>query len=273
MALVFSMTPKLFKNLKHIVTYICTKWKLLPEVKKEGRPLALSVLDALAFALYKQRSTRATKKSVYDDFDLEKVCSYKTFVVSMNRVGMLALRTLFLLMRLGKKDAHLVKYTDATDIPVCLAKNGKHHRIMRGLASWGYSAKGFYFGLKMTMTRDDDGQLLSLLFSRANANDRDACRKVNKDIDGIIVLDAGYVSKRLEEDMYIENKRWLLIKPLKTMKKLATAWQLQLYNQRFKIEFDFRSLKLFHGLVSSLPRSIDGYIGNYLFSLLSFVLA
>lgn len=266
------MTPKIFKNLKHIVTHILKKLKLLPEVKKEGRPLAIRTEDALTFALYKQRSTRATKKSMYDDFDLENICTYKTFVVSINRVGMLALRILFWLMRMGRKDAHLVKYTDATDIPVCLAKNGKRHRTMRGLASWGYSGKGFYFGLKMTMTRDDDGRILGLHFSRANGNDRDICRKVNKDIHGVIVLDAGYVSKELERDMYIEDKRWLLIKPLKTMKKLCTAWQYHLYNRRFRIEFDFRSLKMFHGLATSLPRSINGYIGNYLFALLSFVL-
>jgi len=144
---------------------------------------------------------------------------------------------------------------------------------MRGLASWGYSGKGFYFGLKMTMTRDDDGKILGLVFSGANANDRDLCRKVNKNIHGIIVLDAGYVSKELERDMYIEGKRWLLIKPQKRMKKLMTAWQCALYSRRFKIEFDFRSLKMFHGLVTSLPRSINGYIGNYILALLSFVLA
>jgi hypothetical protein len=56
------------------------------------------------------------------------------------------------------------------------------------------------------------------------------------------------------------------------MKRIATSWQLECYNRRFKIEFDFRNLKLFHGLVSSLPRSVDGYIGNYLFALLSYAI-
>ncbi len=262
-----------FENLKHIVTHIAQKLKLFNEVKKNGRPLAIKEIDALTFALYKQRSTRATKKSVYDDFKTSLHCTYKTFVVSINKMGLTALRILFWFMRTGHKDAHLVKFTDATDIPVCLTKNGKRHKTMWGLASWGYSGKGFYFGLKMTMTRDDDGRILGLVFSGANANDRDLCRKVNKDISGIIVLDAGYVSKALENDMYIEGTRWLLIKPQKRMKKLMTAWQCALYKRRFKIEFDFRSLKLFHGLVTSLPRSINGYIGNYLFALLSFVLA
>lgn len=271
MPFVFGMEPKIFQNLKHIVTHIATKLKLF-EVNNTGRPLAISPVDALTFALYKQRSTRATKKSIFDDCDLGKMCSYKTFVVSINRMGLAALRILFYLMRAGRKDAHLVKYTDATDIPVCLAKNGKRHRTMRGLASWGHSGKGFYFGLKMTMTRDDDGRILGLAFSAGNGNDRNLFRKVNKDIKGVIVADAGYCSKDLEREMYIENERWCLVKPYKNMKKLATQWQLALYKGRFKIEFDFRSLKLFHGLVTSLPRSINGYIGNYLFALLSFVL-
>ncbi len=136
----------ILKNLKHIVTYIGNKLKLF-EVNKTGRPLAISPADALTFALYQHRSTRSTKKSVYDDFGMERVCTYKTFVVAINRAVPYALRILFWLMRAGRKDAHPLKYTDATDIPVCLAKNGKRHRTMRGLASWGHSGKGFYFGL------------------------------------------------------------------------------------------------------------------------------
>jgi hypothetical protein len=183
-----------------------------------------------------------------------------------------ALRIICALMRMNKKEAHILKYTDATDIPVCLPKNGTRHKTMQALSAWGHSGKGFFYGLKMTMTRDDDGRLLALDFRSGNGNDRDIFRHINKDMTGVIVADAGYCSKQLERDMYIENMRWCLIKPYKRMKKLATAWQLELYKRRFKIEFDFRSLKLFHGLVTSLPRSINGYLGNYLFSLLSFVL-
>jgi len=176
-------------------------------------------------------------------------------------------------MRLGRTYGHVVKYTDATDIPVCLKKNADKHKVMKGLAEWGRSSKGFYYGLKMTMTRDVHGNILGLRFTAPCANDRDIFRQVNKDISGIIVADAGYVSKQLERDMNIEHIRWVLIKPYKTMKKIMTAWQDRLYRSRFQIEFDFRSLKLFHGLVTSLPRSVNGYIANYLHAILSFVIA
>ena len=39
------------------------------------------------------------------------------------------------------------------------------------------------------------------------------------------------------------------------------------------IELNFRNLKMFYGLVTSLPRSIDGYLANYVHSVLGYVLA
>lgn len=176
-------------------------------------------------------------------------------------------------MRHFAPKSHPIKYTDATDLPVCRKKNADEHKTMRGLAGFGPSTKGWYYGLKMTMTRDDAGRILGLKFSQAGASDRALFRSINKHLMGILVADAGYVSQKLEEDMYIEDKRWVLIRPYKSMKKLATLWQLAIYKGRFKIEFDFRSLKLFHGLVTSMPRSVDGYLANYLQAVLAFVVA
>lgn len=267
------MFPNIYKNIKEIVTYITHKFNLNINTQTKGRPLKISQNDTVTLALYQHRSTRATKISLYRDFKELLNCSYKTMVVNMNKMGMRALLILAIFMRTTRKDAHLLKYTDSTDIPICLKKNADSHRVMRGLAEMSKSSKGYYYGLKMTMTRDARGGILGLKFSPANANDRDLFRKINKDINGIIIADAGYVSKELEKDMNVEGKRWCLIRPYKSMKKLAIDWQLNLYKKRFDIEFDFRDLKLFHGLVTSLPRSIDGMISNYLFALLSFVLA
>ena len=74
-------------------------------------------------------------------------------------------------------------------------------------------------------------------------------------------------------DEFNRDDRILFAKPMKSMKKLITAWQYHLYNTRMRIELNFRSLKMFRGLVTSLPRSVDGYIGNYVYSLLAHVLA
>ena len=54
------------------------------------------------------------------------------------------------------------------------------------------------------------------------------------------------------------------------MKKMMTDWQEKLYQTRMMIELNFRSLKLFYGLVTSLPKSVDGYVANYIYSLLAY---
>lgn len=267
------MFPIIYRKLKQIVTQLSKTTNLFDETPKSGRPRKINNIDAVSLALYQHQSTRATKKSVYEDFKDVLKCSYKTLVVSMNKVAMICLKFLFTLMHFNKKNSHLVKYTDATDIPVCLKKNADDHKTMEDLAGFGRSAKGWFYGLKMTMTRDYAGRLLGLRFTLPAANDRNIFRDINADIEGIIVSDAGYVSKQLEKDMYIENKRWVLIRPYKSMKKLMTSWQSHLYKGRFKIEFDFRSLKMFHGLITSLPRSVNGYLANYIHALTSFVLA
>lgn len=191
----------------------------------------------------------------------------------MNASAVLSKRIIEIFMGMFAKESHPIKYTDATDIPVCLKKNADKHKTMKGLAGFGHSSKGWYYGLKMTMTRDHAGRMLGIRFTHPSVNDRDIFRDINKNLMGILVADAGYVSKKMEHDMHIQHQRMLLIRPYKSMKRLAALWQLAVYRGRFKIEFDFRCLKLFHGLVTSMPRSVNGYLANYLHSLLSFILA
>ena len=238
--------------------------------KSTGRPLAISPEETIALSLFKQSSTIKTKKSIWKIFDLK--CSYKTLCVNMNRLSIYALLILKSILLWNQRNAHLVKHTDSTDIPVCLNKNAKNHKTLSGLASWGHSGKGFFYGLKMTITTDLKRQMLGVKFASGNSNDRKTFKKINKDMEGIFVADAGYISKDLEKEFYIENKRILFAKPQRKMKRILTDWQNALYETRMLIELNFRNLKMFYSLETSLPRSIDGYLGNYVYSLLAYVL-
>lgn len=239
--------------------------------KNTGRPMAIPASEIIAIALFKQSNGIPTKMQVYTM--LQPKCSYKTLVIQMNNLSLYALYILKIIMLDNVKNAHVIKHTDSTDIPVSLIKNSKHHKTMEGLASYGYSAKGFYYGLRLSITTDLDRRLLNIHFTSANGNDRDAFLKMNKDIHGIFVADAGYISAELARKFYIENKRILFAKPKANMKKIMTMWQKNLYDTRMLIELNFRNLKLFYGIITSMPRSIAGYIANYIYSILAYVLA
>ncbi len=240
--------------------------------KSTGRPLSIIPEETISLALWKQAKGIPTKIEVWKTFKGNLKCSYKTLVVNMNKLMLQALLVLNTILKWNQKNAHLVKHTDSTDIPVCLNKNATHHKTMRGLSSWGHSGKGFYYGLKMSITTDLKRQMLGVQFGSGNSNDRETFKKMNRDMMGIFVADAGYISKDLEKEFYIEHKRILFAKPYANMKKLITEFQYHLYNTRMLIELNFRNLKMFKSLLTSIPRSVDGYLGNYVYSLLAYVL-
>lgn len=262
-------TITIYNNIVAKVTFFFKQLKL-NITKSTGRPLAITPEDTIALALFKQSEGITTKKSVWKIFAL--TCSYKTFVVNMNKLMVYALLILKSILKWNQNNAHIVKHTDSTDIPVCLNKNATHHKTMNELSSWGHSGKGFYYGLKLSITTDLNRNLLAFRFGTGNSNDRETFKEMNKDIMGIFVADAGYLSKDLERAFCIEYKRVLFAKPKSNMKKIITEFQYHLYNTRMLIELNFRNLKMFHNLITSLPRSIDGYIANYAYALLTYVL-
>jgi len=262
-------TLQVYQFLKDKVNFICEKLKLSKYENTIGRKLKIGIPQTITLALYKHTQGIATKKSIWNDFKNILKCSYKTLVVNMNRRAVLALLILKILFKDNQQYSHLVKHTDSTDIPVCLNKNANHHKTMYGLAEWGYSGKGFYYGLKLHLTQDLNRKILSISFSPANKSDRSQFMNLNKNLSGIFVADAGYVSEKLEQEFYQENKRILFAKPRKNMQKIITFWQKKLYDTRMIIELKFRNLKMFYGLITSLPRSIDGYFANYIYSVLA----
>ena len=261
----------IYNNLRNKVYHIYRHLNLERHENTKGRKLKISLVDSIALVLFKQRQKIQTKKSL---FEMSTVaCVYKTFVESLNRVARSLAQIIGAVLTVNRQSSHLVKHTDATDLPVCLNKNAHSHKTMSRLSTWSKTGKGWFYGLKLHLTSDLNGKILALQFTSANSNDRQVCREMNDKLRGLFVADAGYISKDLERDFFIEDERAILIIPRANMRKLATALDVWLLNTRMKVEVNFRNLKLFFGLLTSLPRSIDGYLTNYLSSVLAYLIA
>jgi len=262
---------QLYDNLKQVVKFFYKQLRLDKFENNKGRKLAISITNSISLAIFKQSNNIATKKSIYEIF--KPKCSYKTLVVNMNRFAHLALLVLVTILKINRRNSYVVKHTDSTDIPVCSNRKAQYHKTMKDLANWGYTGKGSFFGLKMHITTDLRRKLLAVRFTSGNVHDKEVFLKLNKDLLGLFVADAGYISKKLQRDFYIEGKRLLLAKPRKNMGKIMTKFQEFLYGTRMLIELNFRNLKMFYGLVTSLPRSVGGYLANYIYALLAYQIA
>lgn len=262
---------QVYDAIRQKVTFISKQLRFGKLVSKFGRKLALSIEDSISLGLFWKKQNIETKKSVWEI--LRPQCSYKTLVVSINRWFKLAVVVLALVLKRNRKSAHLIKHTDSTNIPVCRNKNARYHQTMRDFASWSNNGQGYYYGLKLHLTADLLESLLAVKFTSANVDDRQVCLSLNQDLTGIFVADSGYVSAELEKNFWIEGQRMILAKPKKNMRKVATAFDTWVYGTRMLIEINFRNLKLFYGLLSSLPRSVAGYLANYTYSLLAYLIA
>jgi len=260
----------IYQNLKSIVTDIFSSKKLKVREHPKGRIPALTNIEAVTCAILKQQQNIETKKSLYEI--LEPACSYNTFVVSINRTLHYLAEIITLVITLFRKDAHLVKFTDSTETPVCLLKNSKHHKTMSEFATKSKSSKGYYYGLDTHLSADLEGRVLALAFSTATGNARAIFKKINKSLRGIFVADAGYVGEEFSRDFYIEGKRMVLTATRVNMKKVSTYWQIELLNLRMNIEKHFRMWKVVYGYITSMPRSVGGYFTHYLAAISAHVL-
>lgn len=256
---------ELYREIKEVV---CAFSLLLPFeafTPTKGRPRALSVEDCVAGALFQHRLGIQTKKQTYDL--LHPSCSYKTFVVNLNRWSFLCALMLLLVLKMNCSNHHPVMHIDSTDIPVCLFKNAHHHKTMKDLAAFGRSSKGIYFGLKLHLISDLRRKLLRIRITAANTGDRELVIPMSEGLYGILIADAGYVSQKLTYAFHKLGRGFLLTAVRKNMRKLMTKVQQKLYETRMLIELNFRNLKMFFGLITSLPRSVNGYLANYVYSL------
>jgi Transposase DDE domain len=260
-----------FRSLKTIVSHLFSALKFKERENPKGRKPILANSEIVTAVIWKQRQNIATKKSLYEI--LEPECSYNRFVVALNRVGKYLASVVTVVINLLKKEAHLIKFTDSTELPVCLLKNSRNHKTMYPLSAMSKSSKGWFYGLKLHLSADVEGRVLGLKLTPGNTDDRKIFRKMNEKLRGLFSVDAGYISEDLEKDFFIPNNRAVIIAPRINMKKIATPFEIAILNLRMRVEIHFRMLKVCYGLVTSFPRSIDGYLTHYLASITAHLLA
>lgn len=123
---------QLYSNILSKVIFFSKQLKLKLR-KSIGRPLATPPEETIASSLFKQTVGIPTKKAIWGIFKPKE--SYKTLCVQMNKLALYALLILNMILKRNQKNAHLVKHTDSKDVPVCLNKNAKNHKTMKGSSS------------------------------------------------------------------------------------------------------------------------------------------
>lgn len=243
---------------------------------KSGRKSCLNLAEVATISLirseYKIRTWDGLYKLLTQRFSQEfHLPVYKNFVETMNRSAKALLILINILLSINRKQAGTIKLVDSTTLPVCKNYRIYQHKTMKGVATRSKSSLGWFYGLKLHAMTDLAGNILELRFTTGNVNDRKILDVfLEKVHHSILLADAGYISPKLERKAG-ENTNILLTCMRKNMKKCATFLDICLLNLRPRIEVLFSILKERLGLVTSLPRSVNGYLAHYIHTIFGYL--
>ena len=202
----------------------------------------------------------------YSDY-FPKLPSYKSFVLHCHRLLPVLV---WLLQSVLVTDAPL-RFADSTMLPVCKPIRADRHKVAKGVAQFGKNWQGWHYGFKLHAAIDHNNRLVALVFTPASEHDNQHMEKLVNSQTRVLVGDSHYGGSVMRRRLWRKYKTIVIAPPHHTQKKkIATDWQMLLLHMRPKIEATFGKLKEQHYLVTSFPRSVQGYFIHYLRVLLGY---
>lgn len=246
-----------------------------PPTKKHN----LSIAELATLAIFRFFTGHQNWKDFYRFIityhikDFPKLPQYHNFLDTINKLSGLAAVMLQGFIKVFKKitKREKLKFTDGMKLKVCEIKREFSHRVCRGLATKSKSSMGWFYGFRLHIICNELMQILGLKITTATVDERKALEAMWNDIFGIIVADAGYVSKALREKGILLGK-YLFTGVRANMKKIMTETEHQLLKLRQKVETVFSVLKLRMGIETTLPRSPLGYFAHYIWCITAYQL-
>ncbi len=201
--------------------------------------------------------------------EFPQTVSYNRFVELQQRC-MLKMTCFLQLCCLGECTG--VSFIDSTPIRVCHIKRQWNHRIFEGLAEKGKSTIGWFYGFKLHLIVNDRGQVLELMLTPANVDDREPLKNkaFHDKIFGKLFADKGYISQSLFEQLFVDGIH-LFAKLKKNMKNSLMLEKDRIYlRKRAIIETINDQLKNICQVEHTRHRSSANLINNLVSGLVAY---
>ena len=247
---------------------------LLPNPdRRRDKTCQMSVSEIATIVVLFHMSHYRTMKDFYQDCIQGTHKMFFPHAVSYNRFvelegACLNVLTAYLLSCSGNKTE--LYYLDSTTLTVCHNKRINRNRVFKGIAERGKSTMGWFYGFKLHLAINHQGEIVSFCVTRGNVDDRKAVPHLMKNLKGIACGDKGYISKDLTASL-AEQGITLVTKVRKNMKKkMLSAFEKFLLSKRGIIETIIDQLKNWYQLEHSRHRSPVNFLVNIVSALTAY---
>ena len=129
-----------------------------------------------------------------------------------------------------------LQFIDSLPVRVCHNRRIPSHKVFAGLAQRGKGSMGWFYGFKLHLVIDDQGELLGVCLTPGNVDDRRPVKKLVRQLWGKLFGDRGYISQELFEQLWAQGLQ-LITKLKRNMKnRLMPVMDKLLLRKRALIE-------------------------------------
>ncbi len=203
---------------------------------------------------------------VYLNKEFPHLVSYSRFVALIPRmiVPLLA----YLQSRFGACTG--ISFIDSTLLEVCDPKRINQHRVFAADAKRGKSSMGWFYGFKLHLAVNDQGELLACCLTPGNVDDRQPVPSMVTKLRGKLFGDRGYISAPLTTLLF-EQGLQLITRLRKNMKnRLMHLSDKLLLRKRAIIESIIDQLKNISQIEHSRHRSPANFVVHLIAGLLAY---
>lgn len=243
---------------------------------KRQRERSLSVSEVMTILIHYHQSHYRNFKAYYCEHVLPHLGSEFPGLVSYTRFvdfipsALLPLCAYFRQTCLG--DCTGVSFIDSTSLDVCLNQRIASHKVFAGMAGRGKTSTGWFFGFKLHLVINDRGELLNILLTPGNVDDRKPVPKLVRKLFGKVFGDKGYISKPLYE-LLRQTFGLQLVTKLKSNAKNRLPMSLIdriMLRKRAIVESVIDQLKNISQIEHSRHRSVTSFLVNLLCGLIAY---
>lgn len=112
-----------------------------------------------------------------------------------------------------------ISFMDSTSLKVCHNRRIQQHRVFENLAARGKTSVDWFFGFKLHLVVNDRGELLNIMLTPGNTDDRTPVPQLLQQLFGKVFADKGYVSQKLAKQLLKTAGIHLITKLKRNMKQ------------------------------------------------------
>jgi hypothetical protein len=233
----------------------------------------LALSEIMTIMVYFHASHYRDFKHYYTDYVEVHLRPYFPSLVSYSRFVELMPRALVPLCGyLSTRKGHCtgITFVDSTPLAVCHNKRISRHHVFDGYATRGKCSMGWYFGFKLHLMVNDEGELLAFRVTTGEVDDREPVQCMAQGLWGHLYGDRGYISKALHDELGAGGLKLITLIRRHMKPRLMRLWDRLMLRSRSVIETIHDQLKNVSQIEHARHRSLSGFMVNVVGALIAY---